>query len=236
MKPSLKLLETSQMPILEQLQLEEALLRADDSHWCLINQGTPPAIVMGISGKPHQLINPIQQKTRPMPIIRRFSGGGTVVVDENTFFVTLICKSQELPVESYPHQILGWTESLYKPIFYPNEFQLVENDYVIGQKKCGGNAQYLCKDRWLQHTSFLWDYQDSYMNYLLMPPKVPDYRKQRDHSDFLCRLKDYLPSKEWIARSLLAGLEERFIVEKVFLEDVKPFLQRPHRKATVLVE
>ena len=38
-------------PILQQLQLEEALLRADKANWCIINDGTPsPAIVMGISG------------------------------------------------------------------------------------------------------------------------------------------------------------------------------------------
>ena len=38
-------------PILQQLRLEEALLRADKANWCIINDGTPsPAIVMGISG------------------------------------------------------------------------------------------------------------------------------------------------------------------------------------------
>ena len=38
-------------PILQQLRLEEALLRADKANWCIVNDGTPsPAIVMGISG------------------------------------------------------------------------------------------------------------------------------------------------------------------------------------------
>ncbi len=46
------LLQLQNMPILEQLRLEEALLRADDRNWILINRGSPPAIVMGISGKP----------------------------------------------------------------------------------------------------------------------------------------------------------------------------------------
>ncbi|NGX54212.1 MAG: hypothetical protein K1000chlam4_00937, partial [Chlamydiae bacterium] len=46
------LLHLSGLPIFEQLQLEEALLRADEGNWCLINSGVPPAIVMGISAKP----------------------------------------------------------------------------------------------------------------------------------------------------------------------------------------
>ncbi len=46
-----KLLRLHKVPILRQLLLEEALLRADSSNWCIINNGTSvPAIVMGISG------------------------------------------------------------------------------------------------------------------------------------------------------------------------------------------
>jgi len=44
-------LRLSGMPILQQLRLEEALLRADAGNWFLLNDGTPePAVVMGISG------------------------------------------------------------------------------------------------------------------------------------------------------------------------------------------
>lgn len=46
-----KLLHLQKVPILRQLLLEEALLRADTRNWCIINNGTSvPAIVMGISG------------------------------------------------------------------------------------------------------------------------------------------------------------------------------------------
>ena len=48
---AVKLLRLQNFPILRQLLLEEALLRADSSNWCIINDGTSvPAIVMGISG------------------------------------------------------------------------------------------------------------------------------------------------------------------------------------------
>jgi lipoate-protein ligase A len=77
--------------IYEQLRLEELLLRYDDSCWCLINSGPKlPAIVTGFSGKVPDLVDVVSAKRDNIDVIRRFTGGGTVVVDENTFFVTFI--------------------------------------------------------------------------------------------------------------------------------------------------
>lgn len=50
-RPVMRLLRLHGFPILQQLQLEERLLRTTPDNWCLLNDGTaPPAIVMGISG------------------------------------------------------------------------------------------------------------------------------------------------------------------------------------------
>lgn len=50
-KHPVKFLKLAAVPILQQLQLEEALLRATKHSWFLINEGTPqPSIVMGVSG------------------------------------------------------------------------------------------------------------------------------------------------------------------------------------------
>ena len=49
--PLMKLIRLKGVPILEQLYLEERLLRTSSDNWCLINDGTnSPAIVMGLSG------------------------------------------------------------------------------------------------------------------------------------------------------------------------------------------
>lgn len=38
-------------PILQQLHLEERVLRRTGDNWCIVNDGTaPPTIVMGVSG------------------------------------------------------------------------------------------------------------------------------------------------------------------------------------------
>src|ERR1043165_8469940 len=89
-------------PIYEQLLLEERLLRSDTSNWWLINEGSPPANVMGISGKTEEMVDCAKAADNGIPLIKRFSGGGTVVVDENTLFITFICQKQAHPFPAYP--------------------------------------------------------------------------------------------------------------------------------------
>ena len=51
------LLHFQNLPILEQLRLEEASLRCDERNFCIINEGSTPAIVLGISGKLEELVD-----------------------------------------------------------------------------------------------------------------------------------------------------------------------------------
>lgn len=220
-------------PIFKQLQLEEALLRSDDRNWCIINSDADPSIVMGISGKVELLLNQPLIREYPIPIIRRFSGGGTVVIDPNTVFVTWIFNTNDLGVPCCPQKILEWTGNVYGPLF--GQFTIRENDYVFGGKKFGGNAQYLCKNRWLHHTSFLWDYDPKRMQYLLFPPKTPSYRKNRCHEEFLCTLKERMPCRKQFIQHLLRACSTPFQGVSIDVESAEKILSTPHRKATSLV-
>lgn len=236
MKPHLYVVELEQEPILQQLQWEEALLRADSRNWCLLNRGSPPAIVLGISGQVQQLIHQERWIQEPLPLIRRFSGGGTVVVDENTLFVTLICQAQAVPVPAFPRPLMQWTAELYRPLFASQPFHLKENDYVIGEHKWGGNAQSLIKGRWLHHSSLLWDFNPAYMSYLLQPPKMPAYRQERSHTDFLCRLKDYWPDCHTFQNAFIEQLGQQFEMIQTEKKELEQVAALPHRKATHLIE
>src|SRR5690606_23793197 len=115
-------------PIYEQLLLEEALLRADERSFCLINRGSPRAIVMGLSGIPSELIQLDLVRKDQIPVFKRFSGGGTVIVDEETLFITFLFAKKDLPVTPYPEPILRWSGELYKAAWNLPEFALQEND------------------------------------------------------------------------------------------------------------
>lgn len=203
---SFRFLRFKNHPIQEQLELEESLLRNSTENFCIINEGSSSAIVMGISGKQEELVCPLQLAKAPIPVLKRFSGGGTVIVDEDTLFVTFICQKELHPFPAYPEPIMRWTEGIYKNVFNHPGFALKENDYVLFDRKCGGNAQYIKKHRWLHHTSFLWNFQEEKMNYLLYPKKTPPYRKERSHTEFLCKLQEVFPSKEEFIQRLMLTL------------------------------
>jgi lipoate---protein ligase len=221
-----------QIPILEQLQLEEALFRADEGNWCLINEGSSPAIVMGISQKVNEVVDEKRHQDLPIPLIRRFSGGGTVVVESKTVFVSLILNHKEVQCPVFPKNILAWTADLYRPLFGALPFALQENDYAIGDKKCGGNAQSFSKNRFVHHTSFLWDYSEGHMNLLKMPPKIPSYREGRSHQEFLQPLKAFFSSPDEFAQNILACISEKFTVKQTSWEEACEITRRPHRKST----
>lgn len=232
MAPNLNFLFLKNRPIFEQLQIEEALLRLDDENWCIINEGSPPSIVMGISGKTEELVNVSKMEEAPIPLIKRYSGGGTVIVDSNTLFVTFIFQKKIFPFPCFPEPILRWSEEFYQKALNIEGFALKENDYVIGNVKCGGNAQYIKKDRFVHHTTFLWDFEDEAMDYLLHPKKTPAYREERDHLDFLTRLKSYLPSKNDFINKVKEELKNRFSFREKTLNPLIPLLKKPHRKTT----
>lgn len=239
-KPSLQLLHLHGISIEEQLYLEEALLRIGKGSWCLINRGAPPAIVMGVSGKAEAWIHLPTLAASPIPVIQRYSGGGTVVIGSDTLLISFIMDRETLPhVDPYPESLLKWSSRLYAPLFHSlsvsnslNSFARIEQDYTLGGKKCGGNAQYLAKGRWVHHTSWLWGYTAAQMDYLLAPPKQPAYRQGRPHRDFLTPLCQYFacPHK-WVEEFLLL-LHQDFAIEKGDYDRVKELSLQPHRRTT----
>lgn len=228
----MKLILLEDVPIFQQLQLEESLLRLGKEDYCILNSGSPAAIVMGISAKPEEVICRPTYLKNPLPIIRRYSGGGTVVVDPSTLFISWIFNNSKNNVSPYPKEVMKWSYAKIQTLFPSLPIQLRENDYVIADKKCGGNAQYFIKDRFVHHTSFLWDYNPLLMNYLLFPPKSPEYRSLRSHAEFLTTLNAFYPSKEvWFEQ-----LKKSFIEKLNFSVSDIPVLNAPHRQATTFVE
>jgi lipoate---protein ligase len=230
-RPLLKVLHLTPMPIFQQLQIEEALLRAGKGNWCLINHGSPPAIVMGLSGKVDEDL-----RLRPdIPVIRRFSGGGTVVVDEDTLFFTLIFDQADLCCLPNPVDVLAWTGKLLSPVFAPLTLCIEGQDYVIEGRKIGGNAQSFSCGRVLHHTSFLWSWTQERMGLLSMPRLQPAYRNHRTHSDFCNKLSRYFPAKNGLIEAMQTSLAIHFDCTSADLSQIHQAVQTPHRKALELL-
>jgi len=226
MKKSLNFVNLTGRHIYDGLRMQEVLLRHTDQNWFIYNTGPKdPAIVLGYSAKVPQLVDIDLAKRNNIPLIRRFTGGGTVIVDHRAFFTSLIMSADDLEIKPYPRNIMEWSETVFKPVFSEiissdAEFSLRENDYVIGDLKVGGNAQSITRGRFVHHTSFLWDFDAENMKYLLMPSKRPEYRGDRSHDDFLTRLCLHIPSRESFLERLEAELSDKFDLKYVSQEDL----------------
>jgi lipoate-protein ligase A len=144
-------------------------------------------------------------------MMRRFTGGGTILVDHNTVFSSLICNiADSLHADSIavaPREIMKWTNThIFQPAFSHHlsplaaeHFDLNGHDYVLrrSNRKIAGNAQAISKLRFVHHTSWLWHFDiDTISRYLRLPPASsrPEYRGDRSHRDFLASISPYYSS------------------------------------------
>lgn len=261
-------LRLKNVPRLRALQLEEALFRADTRSWLITSEWDDPsrassseaakaaheaaqAVVLGISGKPEVMVHEDKIAAAGVPLIKRFSGGGTVICDADTLFVTFIAAADALPdVAPYPEPILQWTADVYGDAFSRcgvGGFRVNANDYCLEDLKFGGNAQSISGKRWLHHTSLLWDYDAERMEMLKQPPKQPEYRQNRPHGKFVRGLRGAFadaghartsPSggRSELIEAIVKATSDRLDLNEISQQEAEEAMLLPHRKVTRRVE
>lgn len=125
-------------------------------------------------------------------IIKRISGGGTVLLGKGCLNYSLILpynvNANLLNIKSSFKYILGKIVTAFQEkglnlTYYPT------SDLAINDKKVSGNAQARKKRFLLHHGTFLYNFDIDRINlYLKEPKKTPEYRNGRVHKDFLTNL------------------------------------------------
>jgi len=121
--------------IFEQLKIEEILMRHDESNWCILNYHVEkPAIVLGISGKVTELVDLDACIRDEITLIRRFSGGGTVIVDNSTLFASFIM-NVIVKLDPILSKLSLLRETSLRRIMILNANRIHERSW-IGRNKC----------------------------------------------------------------------------------------------------
>jgi lipoate-protein ligase A len=179
----------------ENVALDEALLDAAevgelDGPVLRLWESATHFVVLGRSSKVSHEVN--LEACRDIPMIRRASGGAAVVAGPGCLMYAVV-----MPYAGHEHlrqldelhrEILGRVRQALLPLA-PGIEHVGTCDLAIRQRKFSGNAVRCKRDHFLYHGTLLYDFDLTLIGALLRdPPRQPDYRADRQHTDFLMNL------------------------------------------------
>lgn len=149
--------------------------------------------VMGYSGKIKAEVDLASCRTLRVPVLRRLSGGGTVLQGPGCLNYSLVLKiGNKEPLKGITETnafIMQRLKNALKLVVGQRIEIRGFTDLVLGAAKFSGNSQYRKRRCLLFHGTFLLDFDISLMDRLLpLPSKQPPYRQNRSHGDFLTNL------------------------------------------------
>jgi len=121
-----------------------------------------------------------------VPVLRRSSGGGSVVLGRGCLNYTLILNLDLRPhLRDIAESYRGILANIAGASGVPGANQQ-ENDLAIGEFKFGGCAQRRLRRTVLHHGTLLYQFALGAVDrYLLEPSRQPRYRNHRRHTEFL---------------------------------------------------
>jgi lipoate-protein ligase A len=212
----------------ENLACDEALL-----DWCeegfgddLLRFWQPrqPFVVLGYSNKARTEANLDSCRALGLPVLRRCSGGGTVLQGPGCFNYSLILQIKSgSPLDGITEAnafIMNRHRNALNPLLGGRVLIQGYSDLTLGGLKFSGNSQRRKRHCLLFHGSFLVGLNLSLIERVLsMPSKQPAYRGNRSHTDFLTNVRltgaeiKAALKKVWSADELLDGFPEDRIVQ-----------------------
>jgi lipoate-protein ligase A len=149
-----------------------------------------PAVIVGASDRIDRQVHEEACIADGVPILRRISGGGAVVVGPGCLNYSLILSLDKRPelhsvTESY-RLILG---PIIEALNLPGLVIGGTSDIVLEDRKVSGNSQRRGRHALLHHGTLLYDFDAQWMaRYLREPDRQPSYRARRNHAEFVTNL------------------------------------------------
>ena len=193
----MKLLDLTLLSPAENLACDEALLDAAEAgiggevlrFW----ESRESFVVVGYANKVAAEVNVAACEARGIPVLRRCSGGGTVVQGPGCLNYTLVLRiTADGPLHNIGianQFIMRQNRAALKLVMNRPVAVRGHTDLTVGDRKFSGNSQRRRKRFLLFHGTFLLNFDLALVSKLLpMPSKQPDYREHRAHTEFLTNL------------------------------------------------
>jgi len=192
----MRLLDLTLPTPVENLALDEALLlAAEEGHGCeVLRLWELPAlaVVVGSGGSVEIDVNTTNCEADGVPVLRRASGGGTVLLGPACLCYSLIlgydhtAGLNEIPASN--RYVLGRIRQALRSIL-PALTVEGTSDLAIDGVKFSGNAQQRKRRHFLHHGTLLCGCDLTLLaKYLNAPERQPDYRRNRSHAEFVTNL------------------------------------------------
>jgi lipoate-protein ligase A len=177
------------------LALDEALLVAAEERGAgealRLWEPATPAVVLGASCRVGDDVLQDACQADGVPLARRSSGGGTVVIGPGALNVTVVLAAATPALRAVDLAQAHVLDRIAQAIAVrgPAVEVLGLGDLTLGRRKFSGSAQRRLRDHFLVHASILYDFPlDLVARYLRLPRRQPAYREGRPHDQFLTNL------------------------------------------------
>ncbi len=218
----------------ENLACDEALLES------AARGQTPPTlrfwesptyfVTLGYTNRAAQEANLAVCAARGVAVLRRCSGGGTVLQGPgclNYALVYPIPPGSALQVTATNDFVMETNRRALQNVMGVPVERAGQTDLAIGGRKFSGNAQKRKPNYFLFHGTLLLDFDlELVQTLLLAPPKQPDYRAHRSHLEFIRNLG---VSRESIKTALREAWSAEAWNEKAWSEKLEENSENPQK-------
>jgi len=173
-------------------------------------------VVVGRSSRVDQEVQVDSCRKDGIPILRRMSGGASIVAGPGCFMYSVLLSLDRRPecraLDIAHRTVMEKTREGLQRALAIEGVQLPLGiqgvcDLTVNNRKISGNSLRV-KRRWLMyHGTLLIDFPlDAISRYLATPPKQPEYRERRPHEEFVVSLAECIPDRNHFYRLLTQSL------------------------------
>ncbi len=177
---------------LDEALLEEAEQEAESRETLRLWESPEPFVVLGRSSQVAQEVNLESCQARGIKILRRASGGASIVTARGCLMYGLVLGYEARPalrsLDVAHRFVLEAMLDALRPLV-PGAVRQGTSDLALGDAKFSGNSVRCKRRTMLYHGTLLYDFDLSLVETCLaMPPRQPEYRRNRAHGAFLTNL------------------------------------------------